>query len=89
MIYTTDKLYEALRQVIVNMPERASAVTISLKAGDVAPLLHCTAWAMEPTEEKPFPKEKTERFYLVEVKDWEKVEKALEDARSNWMEIES
>ncbi len=72
MIYTTDKLFEALQSVIANLPAEAQAVTIKLRAGSV-PEVEAVFYARPdgsrggPEGEPPT---EARKFYLVSEENW-------------------
>lgn len=86
MIYTTNELYNELRKIIQNIPDRCQEIVISLKAGEFSPVVSATVLAERgtamsaPTTAPTIAK--FERFYLVREKDWERIKDKIDEVRS-------
>lgn len=73
MIYTTHKLFEALRGSIPNLPSHATEITIRLRAGHEPPIVEAKFYAqIDGSAGGPEADHPTEsgRFYLVTEENW-------------------
>lgn len=72
MIYTNERLFEKLRELIPNLPCHCQSITLAVKAGEEPPTLTLVVYAGQPDARKFSDQLVSERFYLVSEKHWDK-----------------
>ena len=78
MIYTNVTLWNALRELIPNLPsEGVNSLTLRMTGGDCAPTLELVVWPAPKLGDTSVKFDSVKRFYLVDEKNWEQTRKFL------------